>query len=353
MPEIELTTTQPRPTDVAPLDISVVVPVRNEAAHIEGVLAGLLGQDLGTLRMEILVVDGESDDDTVACVERVRTEDDRVRVLANPRRLSSAARALGVEASRGRFVAIVDGHCHIPSKTLLKDMVTLFDRTGADCLARPQPLVTGEESWMARAIAAARTSPFGHSTRSTIYDDGEHKVDPTSAGAMYRRRVFDRVGNFDPAFDACEDVEFNYRCAQADLQCWTSPKLAIEYEPRRTLKALWKQLHRYGLGRARLHRKHRSAFSFESLIPAGFVAGIPLALLGLLLPTPWRFVLPAFYALYAVLNFLFSYRTASKQGRLGLFPALLLVFPTIHGALGVGYLKGWCTRPPRFDAESA
>ena len=349
MPETESSTTNESRTEVDLLDVSVVMPVRNEAAHIESVLRGLLGQELGTLRMEVLVVDGRSDDDTVARVERVAVQDERVRVLDNPRRLSSAARALGVEQARGRFVAIVDGHCVIPSKTLICDMVALFERTGADCLSRPQPLVPGTQGYWAKAISAARTSPFGHSTASTIYDHTEHEVEPTSAGAMYRREVFDRVGNFDPAFDACEDVEFNYRCTQAGLTCWTSPKLAIRYEPRRSLRGLWKQLRRYGLGRARLHRKHRSAFSLESLIPAGFVLGIPVAIAGWFLPAPWRYVLVAPYALYALLAVLYAARAAWKNG-LTLFPALLAVFPTIHAALGVGYLRGWLTRPPRFEA---
>lgn len=340
------------PAAVAEVDVTVVMPVRNEGAHIEAVVRQLLAQDLGELRMEILVVDGESDDDTVARVQALTQSDDRVRVLTNPQRLSSAARALGVESARGRYVAIVDGHCRIPSTTLLRDMVDLFEKTGADCLSRPQPLVPGKQRWMARAIAAARTSPFGHSTQSTIYDDREREVEPTSSGAMYRREVFERVGNFDTAFDACEDVEFNYRCAQAGLSCWTSPKLAIQYEPRRTLPALWRQLVRYGLGRARLHRKHASAFSFESLVPAGFVLGLPLAAAGLWLPAPWRWVLPGLYALYVLLDVLASVHTAAKRG-VSLLPALLVVFPTIHAALGVGYLKGWLTRAPRFAKVDA
>ena len=163
---------------------------------------------------------------------------------------------------------------------------------------------------------------------------------------MYRREVFDRVGNFDRSFDACEDVEFNYRCSQAGLTCWTSPKLAIAYEPRRSLRGLWKQLGRYGLGRARLHRKHPASFSWESLVPAAFVAGIPVAIAAwLLLPAPWRFVPAALYALYAVLTLVFSLRAAARHGT-GLLPALLIVFPTIHAALGTGYLKGWLTRSP-------
>ena len=336
------------------VDVSVVVPVRNEAAHLGAVLKDLLRQKLGDLRLEILVVDGRSTDTTRDVVARHAAEDPRVRLLDNPARLSSAARARGCQAARGRFVAIVDGHCRIPSATLLADMVALFERTGASCLSRPQPLVPGEFGRMAKAISAARTSPLGHSTQSTIYDNRERQVEATSAGAMYRREVFDRVGHFDPAFDACEDVEFNWRCDQAGLPCWSSPALAIHYEPRRTLRALFKQMRRYGLGRARLHRKHPAAFGWESLVPLGFVLGLPVAALGAwLLPPPWRWWVVAPYALYAALVLFASVAAARKTGW-SLLPLIAAVFPTIHVGLGVGYLKGLFTSPPRpFAARGA
>ncbi len=345
--EASLTSSSPAAnSDGTPVDITVVMPVRNEAAHIEAVLGEVLSQELGALTLEVLVVDGESTDNTVERVKRVATRDSRVRVLNNPKRLSSAARALGVEHSRGTYVAIIDGHCHLPSRTLLADMVDLFERTGADCLSRPQPLVPSQDGMTARAVAAARTSPFGHSVHSTIYDNSERKVAPTSSGAMYHRRTFEKVGNFDTRFDACEDVEFNYRCEQAGLDCYTSPALAVEYEPRSSFRALYKQMHRYGLGRARLHRKHRSAFQIESLIPLGFVLGIPIAVaMAWFLPSPWRWLGVAPYALYALLSLVASIHTASKRGW-ALLPLLPVAFFVTHTGLGMGYLKGWITTYP-------
>ena len=164
---------------------------------------------------------------------------------------------------------------------------------------------------------------------------------------MYRRDVFDTIGTFDPRFDACEDVEFNWRCADAGMTCWTSPALAIAYEPRKTLRGLFRQMQRYGLGRARLHRKHPRAFSLESLIPLGFVVGIPIAIAALIwLPSPWRWVATAPYALYALLVAVASIGAAKRHGW-SLLPRIPWVFPTIHAGLGWGYLKGWLTSLPR------
>jgi GT2 family glycosyltransferase len=327
--------------------VSVVLPVRNEGAHLQAVLEDLLAQELGDLRMEVLVVDGASDDDTVARAHAVAQRDPRVRVLANPRRLSSAARALGASHARGRYVLYVDGHCRIASRTLVADLVDLFERTGADCLARPQPLVATRPG-LGAVVAAARASPFGHALDSTIHDMRERPVSPVSAGAAYRAEVFARVGSFDPDFDACEDVEFNWRVAEAGLRCWTSPRLAVAYEPRGSLRGLARQMVRYGAGRARLHRKHPRARGWGSLLPAAFVAGLPVLLAAPWLPAPWGALVAAPYALYLLLCLGASVAVAARRGW-RLLPWLPVVFLTIHVGLGAGYLAGlWrALRPAR------
>lgn len=328
--------------------VTVVLPVRNEGPHIERVLEDILSQDLPPGDLEVLVVDGRSTDDTRERVERLAARDGRVRLLDNPRRLSSAARAIGADAARGRYVAYMDGHCRLPSRTLLADMVDLFERTGADCLARPQPLEPTGMGSRARAIAAARHSPFGHNPRSEIYGTTEGPVSPVSSGAMYRSRVFRTVGNFDPAFDACEDVEFNWRVERAGLTTWTSPRLAVVYEPRGTYRGLLRQMIRYGLGRARLHHLHPQAFSWASLVPVAFVLGIGLLAAVPWLPAPARWVVAGAWGLYALLALVFGVGTTRRAGW-GLLPLVLLAFVVIHAGLGLGYIRGWLT--PRCARE--
>jgi len=83
----------------------------------------------------------------------------------------------------------------------------------------------------------------------------------------------------DEQFDACEDVEFNYRVEQAGMTCYTSPKLTIQYYPRENLRALWRQMVRYGEGRFLFIRKHPKALTGNRLIPVGFAVGLLLALI--------------------------------------------------------------------------
>jgi succinoglycan biosynthesis protein ExoA len=319
--------------------ISVIVPVRNEAAFIRGTLEQLLAQDYPGDAFEVLVIDGESTDETAAIVRQMQADHDNLRLLSNPRRLSSAARNVGVRSARGDIILVVDGHCDIESPRHLAEVAEAFRRWGADCLGRPQPLDVEGATPLQQALAAARSSWLGHHPASFIYSDAEQFVPPHSVAVAYRRHVFEQVGYFDERFDACEDVEFNHRVARSGMTCFFTPKIRVRYHPRGTLRGLYRQMARYGRGRVRLLRKHHDTFSFASMTPAVFVAGLLLGPVAAWL-SPW--LAAAFVgtlAFYALLVVAASLQSAWHAGTVWLLPWLLLVFPTIHLGIGCGAIQ--------------
>ncbi|UCD18516.1 MAG: glycosyltransferase family 2 protein [Candidatus Zixiibacteriota bacterium] len=317
--------------------ISVVVPIRNEGSYITSTLRFLLEQDYPPDKLEVLVVDGESDDRGPAVVRELAAEDNRIRLLSNPKRLSSAGRNIGARNASGRIVIFVDGHTYIDNDQLLKNTVRLMDKHHLSVLSRPQFLETPENTFFQNAVALARRSIIGHGPDSTIYTNQEKAVDPTSSGASYRREVFDRVGFFDERFDACEDVEFNYRLSRSGLQSFTSLKTAVYYYPRASISALFRQLKRYGIGRFRLACKHPQTLSFSTLIPFFFTAGIPILAILSLFFRPVAYLFFAVIALYLLLVFLLSAVIAVRRGLVYL-TVLPAIFPVIHIGLGWGFL---------------
>ncbi len=332
--------------------ISVILPIRNEERFIEQTLRYLLSQDYPIDKLEIIVVDGESSDNTVGLVKRMAATDSRIRVLNNPKRLSSAARALGASNATGEIITFVDGHTYIDNDQLLRSTARLMAEKQVSVLSRPQFLDTPENNFMQRAISLARKNPLGHGLDSTIYLADDAYVDPSSSGASYRREILEKVGNFDDRFDACEDVEFNYRVAQAGYRSFTSKALAVYYYPRESLRGLFKQLKRYGVGRFRLARKHPGTLSLGTLIPPCFVAGT--ILLGLLsfLNVKIGLLLAALAGLYLGVTILVSAMVAAKHGweYVAILPP---IFWTIHWALGWGFLvemgRTLIGRAPKFD----
>jgi len=321
--------------------ISVILPVRNEAGCIGELLDQLLQQTYPADRFEILVADGRSTDATRKVVEEKATKGHVfLRVVDNPGMRSGAGRNAGIAAASGDVVVFIDGHCQIPSRTLLEDTIQMLEQTGADCLCRPQPLIANHPRGVGRIIANARASTLGHGRDSLIYDMTHTGfVDPASSGATYRRAVFEKVGGYDETFDACEDVEFNTRVAAAGFRAYTDPRVAVYYEPRKSFAGLFRQMVRYGVGRVRLSRKHPSAASLSQWVPAVLVAGLivgALAAIAASLLHDWRIAVlavPAF--LFVLITIMASLDLGRRHGLLHAFLGPV-AYCTIYAGLGAG-----------------
>ena len=325
--------------------LSIIIPVRNEERYIADTLNMLANQDYPKDRVELLVVDGRSTDNTRQVVEKFMVEhrDVSIRLLDNPGYLSSRARNIGIREAKGKLIGVIDGHVYVPNGHLFKNMERLKEENNALCLARPAPLDVpdlkeGAPYW----IAIARKTWLGHSQNSYIYSNFEGFVDPMSSGFAYDRSVFEKVGYFDESFDAAEDVEFHFRLKQNGIKGYTSPGLTIYSYPRESLSSLFRQQVRYGVGRARLVRKHGGGFTLETPVPAlvfltfamwpqSFLFSFRFPLIPLLL-TGLIFV-------YSLIVLGTGFQEASTRGRFSQGILIALALWITHMGLGWGFLK--------------
>jgi glycosyltransferase involved in cell wall biosynthesis len=332
--------------------ITVVMPVRNEARFIGDTLAQILNQEYPPDRFEVIVADGMSDDGTPGIVREIAGRYPQLRLLENPERRSSAGRNVGFRNGKGELFLVVDGHCHIPDRKLLWNLAEAFRKSGADCLGRPQPLDPPGLTTFQEAVALARASRIGHGSDSLIYGEHEGYVSPVSNGAAYRRRVFDAVGYVDESFDACEDVEYNYRIEKAGLKSYTSPSLKVRYYPRETLRELFQQLRRYGYGRFRFLRKHPEAVLLGMIVPVMFTMVVFLTLIAIPfmgvfrnVQEPWTipwfatFAIMAFWVAYFALIAIETIQLSARHGT-RYMRHIPLIFFVIHFSLGYGFVKG-------------
>lgn len=95
--------------DEAPVDCSILVPVLDEERHILASVAAMRRQRF-TGRLEFLLVDGGSTDRTRELLVELAREDQRVRVLENPRKATPSALNVGLANARGRWVARIAAH---------------------------------------------------------------------------------------------------------------------------------------------------------------------------------------------------------------------------------------------------
>jgi succinoglycan biosynthesis protein ExoA len=155
----------------------------------------------------------------------------------------------------------------------------------------------------------------------------------------YRRNVFERVGEFDEHFDACEDVEFNHRVDAAGLKCWFAPEIAVHYHPRSSIAGLTRQMARYGRGRLRLAAKHPRSLTLPAIAPLIFFLTMATCA-ALAFAWPWfAAVVVSGFTKYMVVILLATVMLLPKPGRIVAKCWLPLVFVAIHLGFAWGTLR--------------
>jgi glycosyltransferase involved in cell wall biosynthesis len=117
-------------------DISVVVPMRNEAQNVEEFYRELTSTlDDFKRAYEILIVDDGSTDDTFDILARLQAADYRLRVIRFRRNFGqTAAFAAGFAHARGRYIVTMDGDLQNDPHDI-PEMVRTLEQRQADIVA--------------------------------------------------------------------------------------------------------------------------------------------------------------------------------------------------------------------------
>lgn len=319
------------------MNVSVIVPALNEEKHISTVLTALLNQDWPG-EIEILVVEGRSDDKTVPIVEALAATaipTRTIRLLANIRRNIPSALNLGNKAASHDIIIRVDGHTYPPSD-LVSQVVAQIKANGPLAVVGGRcSIAPGGPGKFPLAIALAVSSPFGigNSLYRTLSDAAPEPiaVDTVPFGA-YHRAVWLKLGGYDENLLAAEDYDFNYRARRAGIAVWLLPQLNLTYIARSSLPELWRQYFRYGYWSGILCRKHRYIPALRKAAPAAFIGGVVIA--AVINPLMGLCVL----GVYTLANVLTSVAAGMRRQSFVLGLCMLLAFPTIHFSYGFGWL---------------
>lgn len=188
--------------------VSVVMPVRNEAARVGPCLEGLFVQ--GPPLVEVIVVDGGSTDDTPALVDAATARDARIRRIAEPPRPSWAvgrpwAIAAGCAVARGEWILIVDADT-APRPGMVAGAVTAARALRLDAVSfAPRIVAPGAGArWLQPALLTTLVYRFGPA--------GVDDADPERAMAngqclLMRRAMLEHAGGYGVAAGSyCDDV---------------------------------------------------------------------------------------------------------------------------------------------------
>ena len=323
----------PAPGAEATPVVTLVVAMRNEAASIEACLMSILAQDYPQDRLEILVYDGESTDDSLRIARDLLHGRPLAAVHANPRQIQAAAWNMGIAAGRGGVLGILSGHA-VLARGYVRAAVAALAATGADMVGGPVRAVG--DGLVAEAIAVATSTPFGAGGARFRLADRIEEVDTVFMGVA-ARSLYLRFP-FDEEMVRNQDDELSYRLLDAGARIVCDPAIRSEYRSRATLRGLARQYYSYGFWKVRVVQKHPAQVRLRHLVPPAFVVGVACATVAIAADGIPRLVGLAIVGAYLVANVAATLMAA--RGRPRLVAVLPWIYLSLHAAYGTGFLVG-------------
>ena len=314
--------------------ISIVIPAYNEERFIEDCLNSVYQQDYPKEQLEVIVVDGNSQDRTA---EIVREKFPQVKLLHNPRKIVPISMNIGIKAAQGTYIIRLDVHCVYPNDYFSRLVAFMVAHPEADNVGGVCKTLPANETSRAKAIATALSSKFGMGNSEFRIGAKEIKEVDTVPFGCYRREVFDKIGGYDEELTRNQDNELNSRLKQHGGRIFLLPDLLIDYYARPTLKKCGRMFYQYGLFNPLVDKKLGQFTSLRRMVPLFFVLYLILfVVLSVLIPklTLW-FAIPLL--LYLLIDIAASLQHMAKP-KVALW--LLCVYPTIHINYGLGYIDG-------------
>ncbi len=308
-------------------EISLILPILNEEAHLTGAVKAILAQDFQGL-FEIVLAVGPSKDSTLKIAEALAVADPRVVIVLNPTGRTAAGLNLAIKTARYSIVVRVDGRSEIP-KDYLTLAYSILSETGAVNVGGVMAAVG--TNLFERSVARAMRSALGVGASRFHTGGVAGAVDTVYLGA-FRREALVAIGGFDERFTRAQDWELNFRLRSLGGLIYFDPRLVVTYRPRASVKALAKQYFEYGRWRRVVSRRHEGTINYRYLAPPITVLATALSLLlGTLVSL--LFFLPALA--YAIFIFIASIGIGETIGEIICLPLVLL---TMHLSWGIGFL---------------
>jgi len=301
-------------------------------------LDSIIANDYAKDQLEVLVVDGMSDDGTREIIKEYAGRYSFIKLIDNSKQITPAGLNIGVSSAKGEIIMRMDAHS-VYSPNYISGLVASLQKSGADNVGGVWVTHPGKDTTLARAIAIGLSHPFG--VGNAYFRVGTTKprwVDTVPFGA-YRRQVFERIGMFDEELVRNQDDEFNHRLIKHGGRILLVPEIVSHYYARDSLWKLWRTSYQYGYFKPLVARKIGKVMTVRQVIPALFV--VSLAGSAVLAPWSWamQMVFGSIVVGYTLADVSCSMIAALRHGVKCAF-GVSIVFPVLHVSYGIGFLKG-------------
>ena len=312
--------------------VTVLIPVRNEQSFISSCLDSVLSTHYDKEKLEIFVIDGQSEDQTLKIVQEYILQHPQIKILNNPDRIQAAAMNIGIKQAHGDIIIRMDAHTLYDPEYISECVRLLTTRDTANVGGVQRAIGT---DYVSKAIALAASSVFGAGNAQYRYAEQEQYVDTVYLGA-WKKETLEEVGGYRNNWAINEDYELNIRIRKKGGKILLSPAIKCQYFVRGSLSKLLKQYFKYGLWKTRTFMVHPQSLKIRQIIPPVFIAGVILSLALLVWGSYFGLILPV---IYLCANLFFSFKISCKSTLLNIL-ILPFIFIIIHFSWGIGFWLG-------------
>ena len=318
--------------------VSVILPIRNEIVYIERCLKAILAQNYPHNRMEVLIIDGMSNDGTRDYISKILADfrEFPVYLIDNPARIVPAALNIGLDNAKGDIIVRIDGHCEVAPDFVINGVKHLLE----DKIDGVGGLIqTIGETELSQAIALAMSSPFGVGDSTFRTQKGVNRFTDSIVFPAYKKRTIQRNGYYDEEMNCNEDDEYNYRLRNLGMRLFQAGDIKSRYYCRSSFFSLLKQYFRYGYWKVRVLQKYPLQMRPRQFVPLLFVIGLIGSLAAAIFSIWGWFFFAIAFGSYLLANFTSSFLISARHGwqYLKLLPVAFFV---LHLSYGLGFLLG-------------
>lgn len=327
-------------TRLAHMFVTAVIPCRNEERFIGKCLDSLVAMDYQKDHLEVLVVDGMSEDDTRSIVGEFVKTYDFVKLIDNPKRILASAWNIGIAHGRGDVIMALNAHVVFEPNYVATCVSLLEEYPEADYIGGVVKTYPQDDTMFGRAAARVLSHPFGVGKSRFRIGTETREWSDTAAFGGYRRTLFDEVGLFNEELVRSQDMEFHRRLKSAGKRTLLAPDLVSHYYTRSTLTEYLKFCLINGFWATYPLRFAPDVVSLRHVVPAIFVASVAILAAVSRQTGSLTWLLLAVGGSYLVLNVLASANAAHEAKRVSYYFLMPAAFLSLHTLYGVGSLMG-------------
>jgi glycosyltransferase involved in cell wall biosynthesis len=319
--------------------VTVVVPCRNEEKHIARCLQSILNNDYPPERIEILVVDGMSEDQTREIVARYSARYPMIRIVDNLKKHIPAAMNAGIRAACGERILKMDAHSTY-QREYISRCVRYQDKYGAENSGGIAKIVPGADTWTGRAIVLGLASRFGSGNANVKVGVTKPTWSDSTAFGCFKKDLFERIGMYDEKLLSSSDLDVNQRIQAAGGRILVVPDIVVNYAADGDLRTLRRHVFADGVWVSYVMKFGKRAWSWRHWVPALFVLSLLAALALGVVSRLFLWLGLGVAGVYAAASLAVSLQIAVRERELRYAFLLPVVYAVRHFVFGAGTLFG-------------